>query len=275
MAAPALHSSGNALDADVGRDGLLGGPLRSGRLGGWATGLSAAFRYGLGFACFFFLIVATGVVMRGTAHRQTDIRTVTVDGGAATELRQSRRLWVLLVALMGACATLPLAGAVEIYLNVPSSFIPGASAVLGLFGAYCASFLVVVAARRVRCGEIQLTPTGIFHRGWSFDSYLPWEAVAGATDSYPGYRAILVVGYANAVWQRRYMTRLWRIDRLPTVPLIEVDCRKFAIDEALLFHLVLYYANNPSARTELGTAVAIERARAGDYPSPATGLSAL
>ncbi|MFC7449668.1 hypothetical protein [Rhodococcus daqingensis] len=235
-------------------------------LAGWAGGLPAALRYCIGFACLFFLIVATGVVIRGSEHRDADIRTVTVGALPATELRQSRRLWVLLVALMTCLTALSLGAAIEIYLNVPSSFVPGAALVFGLFGIFLATFLVVVAARLLRPGYIRLTRDGIRQRGWSFESYLPWEAVAGAKAAYNGYRMVLVIGYANAAWERRYTTPVWRIDRLPPVPMIEVDCRKFAIDEALMFHLVTHYANNPVMRAELGTDASVERARIRDYP---------
>lgn len=234
-------------------------------LAGRAGGLPAALRYCFGFACLFFLIVATGVVIRGSDHRDADIRTVLAGGLPATELRQSRRLWILLVALMACCTALSLGAAIEIYLNVPSSFIPGAAVVFGFLGLFLATFLVAVAARLVRPGYIRLTRDGILHRGWSFESYLPWEAVAGAKAAYNGYRMVLVIGYANAVWKRGYTTPLWKIDKLPPVPMIEVDCRKFAIDEALLFHLVTHYANNSDTRAELGTDAAVERARARSY----------
>nr|WP_246045172.1 hypothetical protein [Rhodococcus oryzae] len=234
-------------------------------LAGWAGGIPAALRYSFGFGCLFFLIVAFGVAVRDSNHRDGDIRTIAVGGISATELRQSRRLWVLLVALMTCLTALSLGAAIEIYLNVSSSFVPGAAVVFGLFGVFLATFLVAVAARLLRPGYVQLTRDGIRHRGWSFESYLPWEAVAGAKAAYNGYRMVLVIGYANAAWERRYRTPLWRIDRLPPVPMIEVDCRKFAIDEALMFHLVTHYANNPDARPELGSAAAVERAWTRDY----------
>ncbi|MBP1159797.1 hypothetical protein [Rhodococcus sp. PvR099] len=243
-------------------------------LGGWLDGMPAALRYGLGFACFFFLIVATGAAFRSAGRRDADIRTVVTAGGDATELRQSRRLWLVLVALMGCMTALMLGAAVEIYLNVPSSFIPGASAVLGGFGLYCLTFLLAVVTGRVRRGYIRLSINGIHHRGWSFESFLPWTAVVGAIPVYYDSPTVLVVAHANTDWSRRPTARIWRIDRLPPAPMIEVDCRKFAIDAALLFHLLAYYANNPSTRTELGAEAAIERARAGDYPPPTEGIPA-
>ncbi|WP_241566098.1 hypothetical protein [Prescottella agglutinans] len=108
-------------------------------------------------------------------------------------------------------------------------------------------------SRLVRPGAVLLTPDGIRHRGWSFESYLPWESVAGAKPAYNGYRMILLIGFANAHWTRRYTTPIWRIDKLPPVPMIELDCRKFAMDDVLLLHFVSFYANNPAMRAELGT----------------------
>jgi len=43
--------------------------------------------------------------------------------------------------------------------------------------------------------------------------------------------------------------------------MIVFDCRKFAIDSVVLYHFVMFYVDNPQVRGELGTNVAIERAR--------------
>ncbi|RVW08235.1 hypothetical protein EGT67_17680 [Prescottella agglutinans] len=220
---------------------------------GGMEGQPGALRYGLAFGFLVFLVAAFGVV-RHSGGRDA-IRGVTIESGrrSATEIRQSRRLWTVLVAMTVCCTVLTAGPAIEIYLNAPTSGVPGATVIFSVLGILFASFLVLVVSRLVRPGAVLLTPDGIRHRGWSFESYLPWESVAGAKPAYNGYRMILLIGFANAHWTRRYTTPIWRIDKLPPVPMIELDCRKFAMDDVLLLHFVSFYANNPAMRAELGT----------------------
>lgn len=157
------------------------------------------------------------------------------------------------------CAILTVGPAVEIYLNPATSGVPGAAVIFGVLGLLFVSFLVLVVLRLVRPGAVLLTPYGIRHRGWTFDSYLPWDSVAGTKPAYNGHRVVLLIGFANAQWTRRYTTPIWRIDKLPPVPMIELDCRKFAMDDVQLLQFVSFYANNPAVRAELGTDAARAR----------------
>ena len=50
---------------------------------------------------------------------------------------------------------------------------------------------------------------------------------------------------------------------------IEIDSRKFDCDPVLLYRVLEYYANNPQARTELGSAAATERVHRHDLDDPA------
>ncbi|MET4613347.1 hypothetical protein ABIC28_004348 [Rhodococcus sp. PvR044] len=164
-------------------------------------------------------------------------------------------------------------GAIEIYLNTRGEGFPGASVIFGAIGLFSASYLAAVLAVRLQRGSLMLSSDGIWQRGWSFESYLPWESVAGATAVHHGFPETLVIAYSNAPWGHHYTTRLFRTDRLPLSPLIEVDTRQFAVDPVLLHHLVSYYANNSDTRAELGTDAAIACARARDYPSYAASRS--
>ncbi|WJJ09970.1 hypothetical protein P9990_15400 [Prescottella equi] len=229
-------------------------------IAGGLGGQPAALRYGLAYGCLVFLVAVFGVQVRRTGARET-IRSVPIESGQgfATEIWQSRRLWSVLVAMIVCCTVLTAGPAVEIYLSATTSGVPGASVIFGVLGALFVSFLVLIVVRLVRPGAVQLTPDGIRHRGWSFESYLPWESVAGVKPAYNGHRMILLIGFANAHWTRRYTTPIWRIDKLPPVPMIELDCRKFAMDDVLLLHFVSFYANNPAMRAELGTDAARAR----------------
>lgn len=232
---------------------------------GGVEGQPAALRYGLAFGALFFLVAAFGALKHSVGREP--IRSFASNSGpqAATEIRQSRRLWAMLVAMTACCAILTVGPAVEIYLNPATSGVLGVAVIFGVLGLLFVSFLVLVVLRLVRPGAVLLTPDGIRHRGWSFDSYLPWDSVAGTKPAYNGHRMVLLIGFANAQWTSRYTTPIWRIDKLPPVPMIEMDCRKFAMDDVQLLHFVSFYANNPAQRAELGTDAARARFAACDF----------
>ncbi|MCD7052179.1 hypothetical protein LRS58_15780 [Rhodococcus sp. BH2-1] len=239
------------------------GAVSIGVLGG-VDGRPMVLRYGLAYGGLVLLVAAFGVLTRWPRSGST-VRCTPVESGTATEIRQSRGLWAVLVAMTACCAAITAGPAVEIYLSVGTSGVPGATVVFGVVGALFGSFLVLVVLRRVRQGSVLLTPDGVRHRGWSFDSYLPWESVAGVQPAHNGHRMILLIGFTNAQWTRRYTTPIWRIDKLPPVPMIELDCRKFAMEGLLLLHFVRYYANNPAMRGELGTDAAQDRFALRDF----------
>ncbi|MBM4478527.1 hypothetical protein GS456_25405 [Rhodococcus hoagii] len=225
----------------------------------------AALRYGLACGGLVFLVAAFGVLKHSGGRNS--IRRITMESSpqSATGIRQSRCLWNVLVAMTVCCAVVTVGPAVEIYLNAPTSGVPGATVTFGAVGVLFVSFLVLVALRLVRPGAVLLTPDGIRHRGWSFESYLPWESVAGVKPAYSDHRMILLIGFANAHWTRRYTTPIWRIDKLPPVPMIELDCRKFAMNDVLLLHFVSFYAENPAMCVELATDAARARFESRDF----------
>lgn len=220
----------------------------------WSTGMSAGARYIFLFACMMFLTATFGYLytMR-TPHGAADVRVT--DG--ALEIKKSSAVFGVLVALMAVMTILCLGGAIEMLI---AGYLGGAI-LPGLFGVFCASFFVALISGQIRRGGVTLSREGIRQRGWSYESYLPWEAIAGGKAAYNGFRMVLVFGYANATWERHATTWPWRIDALPPVPMFELDCRKFDIDPVVLCHLVTFYANNPHARDELGTNAPLERVR--------------
>ncbi|WP_236721771.1 hypothetical protein [Prescottella equi] len=234
-----------------------------GVLGG-VDGRPMMLRYSVAYGCLVLLVAAYGVLTRWPRSGGT-VHCAPAEAGTATEIRQSRGVWAMLVAITACCAVLTAGPAVEIYLSAETSGVPGATVVFGVLGALFGSFLVLVVLRRVRPGSVLLTPGGVRHRGWSFDSYLPWESVAGVKAAYSDHRMVLLLGFANAQWTRRYTTPIWRIDKLPPVPMIELDCRKFAMDDVLLLHFIRFYADNPARRGELGAVAAQDRFALRDF----------
>ncbi|NKS22309.1 hypothetical protein GS467_13990 [Rhodococcus hoagii] len=232
---------------------------------GGLDGRPIAFRYGLGYGCLVLLVVFLSVLLRRPCHRNGDIRTASTESGSVTEIRQSRPLWGTVIVLMACCTGLTAGASIEIYVNRSGTGVPGAAVAIGVLGLLFASSLLAVGLGLLRRGHVRLSPEGVRQRGWAFESYLPWDAIAGVKPAYNGHRMVLLIGYANATWARRYTTPIWRLDKLPPVPMIELDCRKFAIDDVALCHLVEFYASNPALRAELGTEASLARFRARDY----------
>jgi hypothetical protein len=124
---------------------------------------------------------------------------------------------------------------------------------------------VLALTGRLRRGKLTLTRQGIHQRGWAFSSFLPWEAFAGVKAAYNGSPEVLVIAYANVPWERRQIAKFWKIDKLPPVPMIEVNCPSLALEPALIYHLLKFYVDNPQARPELGTDTVIQRAQTGAF----------
>lgn len=86
-------------------------------------------------------------------------------------------------------------------------------------------------------------------------------SVAGVRALDYGYPETWVEGTTTAAWARRRTSTLFRLDRFPEAPRIEIDSRRYAVDPVLLHRILEFYTCNPSARSELGTPRAIERFR--------------
>ncbi|WP_163795952.1 hypothetical protein [Mycolicibacterium sediminis] len=224
---------------------VVGGLLATG-------GNTAALVYCLLFATAMALAAAFGVVIRRDRRELSSaVRTV----AEGTEVRCAAAPFAILVALTSCFGILGVGAAIQIGVS-------GLSALLGAVGLFFASFGVAAAMRRLQRGGITLSESGISQRGWSFESRLDWSAVAGIERGFHGHPVIMVFGYANADWDRRHTTVLWRIDRLPPAPMIEVDCRRFDVNPSGLLSFLRTYVDEPDTRVELGTELALARARA-------------
>ncbi|MUM19943.1 hypothetical protein BI330_24255 [Mycobacterium sp. CBMA 623] len=231
------------------------------------AGNVAWLRYCLLFAVLMALVIAYGVVVRfRRVELSAAIRVVERNGIRGTEIRYSTWQFTILVALMACFALLCATAAIDIWIRQDEGF-PGASVLFGALGLVFASFGAAAIFGRISRGGITLSNKGITQRGWSFTSSLEWASIAGVKPAFNGYPVILVIGYANSSWDRRYTTRIWRIDRLPPVPMIEVDCRKFDIDPKALYGYIRTYVDFPETRSELGTEAALTRASQSHIPT--------
>lgn len=225
-------------------------------------------RYCLLFALAVALIAVFPIVGR---YRRVELtaalRRVEVDGVPGVEIRYALWPFVILIAMMACFAVFCVMAAVEIPIRQDEGF-PGAAVIAGGMGLVFVSFLITVAIGRIRRGRITLSSRGITHRGWSFESRLDWPDIVVVMMTFIGHEGlpvILVGGDANAHWIRRDTTRIWRMERLPNIPMIQIDFRPFDIDPYQLFRYVQTYVDNPELRDELGTEATLHRALTEDW----------
>ncbi|KUI26927.1 hypothetical protein [Mycobacterium sp. GA-2829] len=227
-----------------------------------AAGTPAALKYCLLFALILTLTAGFGVAARiDRANLASNVKTVERHGVSRTQISYSSAQIHSLIGLTSSCSAFCVLAATDIFINQRGGSFPAAAVVLGVLGLFFLSFVLSAAVGRIRRGEVTLSNQGVEQRGSSFESRLDWASIAGIKPAFNGHPVILLIGYTNATWHHRYTTRIWRIDRLPPVPMIELDCRKFDVDCRELYGYLRQYVETPAARAELGTEAAIERAR--------------
>lgn len=181
----------------------------------------------------------------------------------------SRRLYVGLFALMTCISLLFTMATLESAFNESNS-----AYLWGILAAFFASFPVLVLTRRFALGRIVITPRGLYQRGFTFRSFLPWSGVNMIHPVHTDGPDILITASADTPWDRRQITRLWRQDRLPELrgeddnsvtPAIRIQGKFLEADPALVLAILTYYAHNPDARSELTTGATLERARVGGF----------
>jgi hypothetical protein len=214
------------------------------------------------FACVLALITLYGYLYH--LHRNHDPRSITTGefkGVAATFIRQRAALLPLLATIMVCAAALVMVPGVRSAWSGEKGW-PGVLLFWSAVAAIFAAPAVTIATGRLHRGYLALTPGGVFHRGWAFESSLPWEDIYDARAVQTDHRTVVLLARPDARWLRRYTTRRWRQDRLPPVPAVSPDCRKFAVHDDVLFRYLRAYTINPGLRGELGTPASLRRAEA-------------
>ncbi|MGH3907487.1 MAG: hypothetical protein ACRDTE_25415 [Pseudonocardiaceae bacterium] len=108
-------------------------------------------------------------------------------------------------------------------------------------------------------GVIALTPTGVYHRSWSFQSYAPWDSVMDVHAAEADGPLIELLVTANGgSWHERTSV-LWRQEEWSLAPHLAIRGRWLSVDPALLYHALRYYHAHPEARLELGTPAGAQR----------------
>lgn len=227
----------------------------------------SAVKYVVLIGALFCLAAAWGYFARfRTRTSVAGIDVTMVRGTPGTELKYSHIQFGVLNAIVGCLLT--VAGLAAWDFAASGEDIPAravAAVLAGIAAAFFASFFVLLALGRIRRGRIVLTRDGIYHEGGTFSSFLAWDTLAGVKAVDNGVPEVLAVAYSNAPWQRRQLAKLWKIDKLPPVPMIEIDTTRLAADPVIVYHLVKFYVENSTSRAELGTEASLQRARQGTF----------
>lgn len=240
-----------------------------------SIGSSVESRYALAFAGLGAIAAWVGYETR--LRRTTSVEAIANvparDGSAGLQIPYSSRIYYGYGALMGWIALAFLMAAMDAFSSDDAT-LTGAGYVFVVLASVFASLPLLMAGGKFGKGHVRLSPEGIYQRGWTFESFLPWTSVIGVFPRYSDNPQIVVVAEDDTPWQRRQITRLWRQDRLPAVqrqdrqgpvPMIDIPGKFLAVDPTLVYHLVGFYLKNEWARAELGTERALRRAEAGTF----------
>ncbi|MGW0889850.1 hypothetical protein [Saccharopolyspora sp. NPDC002578] len=229
---------------------------------GWPAGT----RYVAMFGLLFTELAGMGVLARlrmrksgGGALRLT----ATDEAAMAVELPYSRVQFAgfVLVALTAAAPTVfGFVGALE-----KDRPLIGRAVVLAVAAVVLLSLPASMLRGSFAAGTVRLTPSGVHHRGWTHDGFLPWTSIAEVRAVPGDGPEIWVLATADARWSRRQIARLWKEDRLPRSPMLRIPGRDLAGDPALLYALLRHYHRNPAARAEIGTERSLRDARTGAF----------
>ncbi|TWE23971.1 hypothetical protein FHX69_5275 [Prauserella muralis] len=230
----------------------------------------AAF-YSVAAAVLGSLICWVGYETRLRRRTRTDpiVLHESGDGSRSLEVPYSSRLFLGYAALTGAFAAVFTVAAFHAAASPDHT---NGAIVWAAVAVLFASLPALMLTGRFALGRIRLSPEGLYQRGWTFESFIPWSGINGVFPRHTDSPIVVVVGDENAPWQRRQITRLWRQDRLPKVrsgqrevPMIVIPGKFLSVDPVLLYHLLGYYLENPGARAELGTEAGLRRARAAAF----------
>lgn len=231
----------------------------------YSIGWTIAGRYCAAFAVVSITILWVGYYQR--LHRPTSTESIAirpVGASGALMIPYSTRIYFGYGALMASLAAVFVMATADSLVGSArgsnaGTYIWAALALVSL------SLPVLMATGRFGKGRIELSAEGVYQRGWTFESYLPWSNILGVAAEYDADPAVLLPGADETLWRHHQITRLWRQDRLPPVASIVIPKQFISIDIDLTYRLLKFYFDNPNARAELNTETALWRARSGTF----------
>jgi hypothetical protein len=132
------------------------------------------------------------------------------------------------------------------------------------FSAYLLWTLTEIVRKRLTRGVVMLTPHGVYHRSWAFDSFLSWEQAVSVSAGQLDGQLITLAAYDNARPPVRRRSRIWKQPEYKLAPHTAIRGMYLSVDPGLAFHTLNFYHANPRARAELGTEAAAQRVRSGN-----------
>lgn len=234
--------------------------------------------YATAFAAICALILWIGYESRFRRRRAgaDPITTVRLDNGSgALKIPYSLGIHVGVTLLMAAFAVLFSAATVHTIAVNP----PGERAGAYLWAALAAlfaSFPLLLLRRKYALGYLLVSPEGIHHRGWTFQSYLPWQGIKMIHPLQTDGPDILITATDDTPWEPKQITRLWRADKPAAIPsddghslkpAIHIPGKYLAADPALVLAILVFYGKSSQARYELATETALHRAQSAHFGS--------
>lgn len=154
-----------------------------------SIGSSAGSRYAVAFAGLGAIISWVGYETR--LRRTTSVESIAnvyaQDGSAALQIPYSPRIYYGYGVLMGWIALAFVMAAMDSFGSEDGTF-TGAGYVFGALALVFASLPLLMAGGGFGKGYVQLSPEGVYQRGWTFESFLPWTGVIGVFPRYSDSR---------------------------------------------------------------------------------------
>lgn len=124
--------------------------------------------------------------------------------------------------------------------------------------------LVQMVMMRLCRGAVVLTPTGVRHRSWTFETYQLWDGTVSVSAGQMDGQLINLAAFTNKATQvARPRIGLSKQPEYKLAPHTAIRGMYLAVDPGLAYYTLRFYHENPVARAELGTGTAIQRVRSG------------
>lgn len=228
----------------------------------------------LGVAVTASSLFLLGIAVADVRRRRWPGRRVAtvgvVDGGVSFPF--SSFTWRCIVAAGVGAVPFGVGVLVAVYTDPdPSSRTQTMKFVAPLLAVATVIFAGEILTRRIRRGQVLLTPEGVVHETWSDRFEVSWSDVeeVAAVDLGPrlgaGIRISMRPGRTAAHTKRAHTLKSPTLHHLPDMTVL---AQQLQGDPALAAHTLAHYAAHPGARDELGNGRALDRVLDGGVVMP-------
>lgn len=224
--------------------------------------------YAVAFAALGALAFWIGVESRLRLRRDgvEPITEIEIDGQRGLKIPYSRRIHILITVFMAAFALL--------FVTATVGSVGKGDYFWGAFAVLFGSFPVLLLRGKYALGYVLVTSDGVLHRGWTFQSFLPWSGIDMIHPMQTDGPDILITARDETPWEPVQLTRLWRADKPVEIPsddgrgrkpAIHIPGKYLAADPAIVLAVLVYYGKRPEARTELASGAALRRVQSAAF----------